>query len=434
MKLRPPRTLASRLSIIFLSSLLLAHGLSFGLQTYERYSSAKALMLSNFELDVATSVAMLERLPASERPSWLKRVDRPTYRYRLDEGLPGTSMNIDTAPLSVRSIQASLGQDYSITFRNIPDALPRYQAHLTLKDGQPLTIDAQPAVMPISPWLPILLVAQLLALILCTWLAVRTTVRPLTRFARAVDDIDLTRQSIRLDEKGPAEVVYAAMAFNRMQDRIAAYVKERVRLLAAISHDLQTPITRMKLRVELMEDFASREKLWADLNEMQHLVKEGIAYARSTEPSTEQPKQVQLNSLLESLVFDYTDMGKDVQLLTFDNVLLRTQPQVLRRLLTNLIDNALKFAGAALVLVEPLTNGNFLLKVLDRGPGIPEQERTEVLEPFYRLESSRNRDTGGAGLGLAISAHLANTLGSELQLVNRQGGGLCVQFELTARD
>ncbi len=130
--------------------------------------------------------------------------------------------------------------------------------------------------MPLSPWLPVLLLAQLLLLVLCTWLAVRTAIRPLTRLARAVDDLDLTRQAIRLDETGPAEVAYAAVAFNSMQDRIAAYVKERVQLLAAISHDLQTPITRMKLRVEFMEDSPDKSKLWNDLSEMQHLVKEGV--------------------------------------------------------------------------------------------------------------------------------------------------------------
>ncbi len=118
--LRWPRTLASRLSLIFLLSLVLAHGLSFGLQTYERYSTARALMLSNFEQDIATAVAMLERLPAAERPAWLPRLERPNYRYQLDEGLTGTALDIVTAPVSVHTILATLGARTALRFRRFP--------------------------------------------------------------------------------------------------------------------------------------------------------------------------------------------------------------------------------------------------------------------------------------------------------------------------
>ncbi|PTQ70527.1 HAMP domain-containing sensor histidine kinase [Pseudomonas sp. GV071] len=425
-----PRTLAARLSLIFLLSLVLAHGLSFGLQTFERYNSARTLMLSNFERDIATAVAILERLPATERPAWLARLERPNYRYQLDDGQPGTPMLNASESVSVRTILATLGPAYHISFQTIADSRPHYQAHLQLNDGQPLTIDVRPSIMPISPWLPVLLVAQLLLLVLCTWLAVRTALAPLTRLARAVDNLDLKRPAAPLDESGPSEVAYAAVAFNSMQARIAAYVKERVQLLAAISHDLQTPITRMKLRVEFMDDSADKDKLSNDLSEMQHLVKEGVAYARSTEPSSEPPLRLQLEPFLQSLVFDYADMGKNVQLLASADAVLHTRPQALRRLLTNLIDNALKFAGAAELNVSQNANGLWLLQVLDRGPGIPEQELADVLKPFYRLESSRNRDTGGTGLGLAIAVQLAASLGSGLRLRNREGGGLCAEFEL----
>lgn len=425
-----PRTLASRLSLIFLFSLLLAHGLSFGLQTYERYSSAKTLMLSNFEREVATAVAILNRLPAAERPEWLARLERPNYRYQLDRGVPGSPMDMASAPVSVRSILTTLGDAYRISFHTIEDTRPHYQAHLQLSDGQPLTIDVRPSVMPLSPWLPGVLVAQLALLLLCTWLAVRTVLRPLAHLAHAVNELDLRRPTVHLDERGPTEVAYAAVAFNRMQARIAAYVKERVQLLAAISHDLQTPITRMKLRVEFMDESPEKDKFGNDLNEMQHLVREGVAYARSTEPSGETPKRVQLGPFLQSLVFDYTDVGKQVQLLGDNQPLLDTRPQALRRLLTNLIDNALKFSGAAQVQVVEQPDGAWSVQVLDRGPGIPEPELAQVLQPFYRLESSRNRDTGGAGLGLAISSQLAATLGGTLRLHNRDGGGLCAEFDL----
>ncbi|WP_416423473.1 HAMP domain-containing sensor histidine kinase [Pseudomonas sp. App30] len=427
-RLRWPRTLASRLSLIFLTSLVLAQGLAVALQAYERYSSAKTLMLGNFERDVATSVAILDRLPAAERPAWLKRLERPNYRYQLDEGAPGQAMDSGSEPTSVQSMRMTLAPDYALSFRDIPDSRPHYQAHLRLKDGQPLTIDVRPSVSPVSPWLPVTLAGQLALLLAATWLAVRTAIRPLTRLAKAVDNLDLKQHPVHLDEQGPTEVAYAAIAFNSMQGRIAAYVKERVQLLAAISHDLQTPITRMKLRVEFMDDSPDKDKLWSDLGEIQHLVKEGVAYARSTEPSSEASCRLQLTPFLESLVGDYHDTGKDVQLAAAGNLVLDTRPQALRRLLTNLIDNALKFAGAAQVQV--LTEGGCTLRVLDRGPGIPEEALAQVLQPFYRLESSRNRDTGGTGLGLAIAVQLAESLGGTLRLYNREGGGLCAEVSL----
>jgi len=425
---RWPRSLASRLSLIFLASLILAHGLSFGLQTFERYSSARTLMLSNFEQDIDTSVAILERLPAAERPAWLQRLQRPNYSYRLDAGEPGTAMSDE--PASVRSLKTTLGPHYALDFRAIADSRPHYQAHLRFADGQPLTIDVRPSIMPLSPWLPVLLLGQLALLLLCTWLAVRTAVRPLTHLANAVENLDPNRQDQRLEEQGPSEVVQAAMAFNAMQARIAAYVKERVQLLAAISHDLQTPITRMKLRVEFMDDSADKDKLAGDLDEMRHLVKEGVAYARSTEPSTEPNSRIRLRAFLESLVFDYRDTGRAVELAETGDLLLTSRPQALRRLLSNLIDNALKFAGEAQVRASQDAAGGLCIQVLDTGPGIPEALLEEVVKPFYRLESSRNRDTGGTGLGLAIAAQLATSLGGELRLSNRDGGGLCAQLSL----
>jgi signal transduction histidine kinase len=416
--------------LIFLISLVLAHGLSFGLQFYERYQSAMTLMLGNLEQDLTTTVAVLERLPANERAAWLPRFEHPNYRYMLGTGQPGTPMDMSKAPVSVRSMQATLGREYELSFNTIPDVRPHYQAHLTLSDGNPLTIDVRPAITPLSPWLPLLLVVQLVLLVTCTWLAVRTAIRPLTRLSHAVDNLDPNGEGIRLDETGPTEVAYAAVAFNTMQQRIAAYVKERMQLLAAISHDLQTPITRMKLRAEFMDEGVEKDKLWNDLSEMQHLVQEGVAYARSMDTSTEAPKRVDLDSFLDSLVFDYQDMNKQVQLCGKTGSVIDTRPHALRRVLVNLTDNALKFAGAAELKVLANDNKGLSIQILDRGPGIAEAELPEVLKPFYRVESSRNRDTGGTGLGLAISQQLAMALGGTLTLSNREGGGLCAELTL----
>ncbi|KZN19467.1 MULTISPECIES: ATP-binding protein [Pseudomonas] len=425
-----PRTLASRLSLIFLIGLILAQALSFGAQYYERYESAKNTMLGNLETDVSTSLAILDRLPADERPNWLQRLERANYNYLLNEGSPGTPMATREVPIAATSIQDAIGHDYPLTFTDIPGPKKHFQAHLRLKDGSPVTIDVRPSMVPLSPWLPAVLLGQLALMIACTWLAVRIAIRPLTHLAQAVETLDPNTHAVHLDEKGPTEVAYAARAFNAMQARIAAYLKERMQLLAAISHDLQTPITRMKLRAEFMDDSSEKDKLWSDLGEMEHLVREGVAYARSIHGATEESRRTDLDSFLDSLVFDYQDMGKDVRIDGKSAAVISTRPHALRRVLVNLIDNALKFAGTAELWVETQADGSLSVKVMDRGPGIAEEQLAQVMEPFYRVENSRNRSTGGTGLGLAIAQQLAIAIGGSLTLSNRDGGGLCAELKL----
>lgn len=425
-----PRTLAARLALIFLAGLVFAYSLSFCSQFYERYQSARSMMLGNLETDVSTAVALLDRLPLDERERWLPMVQRPNYRYRLDGGQPGEPMNMAQAPMAATSIADAIGPRYGLRFENIPGSTPHFQVHLKLTDGMPLTIDVTPKGVPVAQWLPWVLIVQLALLLFCTWLAVRLAIRPLTRLAQAVDHLDPDAPAPELDERGPSEVAYAARAFNALQGRISAYLKERMQLLAAISHDLQTPITRMKLRVEQMDDSPERERLWSDLEEMQHLVREGVAYARSMDGASEAAVKVDFDSFLDSLVLDYQDSGQAVELQGSSNVVLETRPHALRRVLTNLVDNALKFGGAAQVQVERDAQGVVCIRVLDDGPGIPEEELAEVLKPFYRVESSRNRGTGGTGLGLAIAQQLSQALGGTLSLSNRATGGLCAQLEL----
>ncbi|HDS1793157.1 sensor histidine kinase [Pseudomonas putida] len=425
-----PRTLASRLAMIFFTGLVLAYGLSFGLQAYERYISSRSMMLSNLEQDVATSVAILDRLPAAERAAWLPRLERRTYRYRLDQGLAGEAMASSDPPMAAASIVKAIGSDYRLTFQEIPGPNARFQAHLNLADGAPLTIDVTPAPVPVARWLPVVLLIQLAVLMLCTWLAVHLAIGPLTRLAQAVDNLDPDHPGVQLDESGPREVRYAAVAFNALQARIAAHLKERMQLLAAISHDLQTPITRMKLRVEVMDEGVEKDKFGSDLDEMEHLVREGVAYARSMDSSTEATCRVNLDALLDSLVFDYQDSGAQVERHGSSGTLLETRPHALRRVLVNLVDNALKFAGAAELQVSR-EGSTTIIRVLDNGPGIPGDELDDVLKPFYRVEGSRNRSTGGTGLGLAIAHQLIQAMGGRLTLSNREQGGLCAQIELS---
>ena len=425
-----PRTLASRLWLVFLVGLILAQFLTFAAQYYERYQSTKTAMLGNFEHDTATSIAILDRLPADERLAWTKRLQRRNYDYLLREHDPGIPLaSNDLAATAAQSLQVSLGSNYDLTFVEIPGPQQHFQAQVRLADGSPVTIDVRPSVRPLSPWLPFVLVGQLVLLIGCTWLAVRIAIRPLSRLAEAVENLDPNAHPVQLDESGPREVAYAARAFNSMQARIAAYLKERMQLLAAISHDLQTPITRMKLRAEFMDDSLEKDKLGNDLNEIEHLVREGVAYARSVHGATEASCRISLDSFLDSLVCDYQDTGREVSLRGNNGAVIETRPHALRRILVNLVDNALKYAGTAEVQISGDASRGVSISVLDRGPGIPEEILAEVVKPFYRVESSRNRSTGGTGLGLAIAQQLTVAIGGSLSLSNRDGGGLCVTLD-----
>ncbi len=425
-----PRTLGSRLFLIFLSGLIVAYGLSFSVLFSERYVMVEAMLLGNLEKDVTTAVALLDRLPADERADWVGQLDRRTYRYTLGPGLPGVSGVAGLGAEMADTIRKAVGDRFPVTVQSIPGAGQRLQAHLTLSDGAPLTIDIYPTTMPLAKWLPYVLMAQLILLILCSWFAVRLAIRPLVNLANAADALDPNKNAPRLSESGPREVAYAAIAFNAMRDRIAQYLQERVQILAAISHDLQTPITRMKLRAEFAEESVEKQKLLQDLTEIERLVHEGVAYARSAYGNTEKPSRIDIDSFVESLVYDYQDTGKAVTLSGKIEVTVVTRPYALRRILTNLIDNALKFGEAAEVCAGRDASGAITIRVLDRGPGIPAEQLEAVLQPFFRLEQSRNRGTGGTGLGLAIAQQLSHAIGATLELSNREDGGLAAQITM----
>ncbi|SEW27147.1 HAMP domain-containing sensor histidine kinase [Luteibacter sp. 329MFSha] len=419
-----PRSMASRLYLIIFTGLLLAQALSVALVLYERFQSATSVMLNTLENDVGTSVAVLDREAPEERASWLPRLRRDNYRFILGPGDPGEPLTTRRARDVTQMIAREVGAGYRVRGETVSRSPERYQVHFTLHDGSPLTLEITPrGVMPVADWLPAVLVLQVAVLLACGWFAVRQATRPLLRLARAADGITPSVDGPRMAQDGPTEVAHAASAFNAMQDRIGQYLKERLHILASISHDLQTPITRMRLRAESLDEGVERDRLLADLAEMEHLVREGVTYARSAHGGDETPVRIDAHAFLESLVFDYQDTGKPVTLTGSIEGVATVRPRALRRVLGNLVDNAVKYGGSAEVGVCR-DGGALCITVSDRGPGIPEGELDDVMQPFYRLEASRNRDTGGAGLGLAIALQLMRSIGGNLTLANREGGGL----------
>ena len=432
-----PRSLHTRILVVLLVGLALAHVLTFALVLAERSLVMRGMMVNYLASDIASSVAVLERLPADERAQWLTRLSRRNYRLTIDASAAAAPPASSPLAQSVaRELSQALGPGRPLAVVEGTTPTAALRVLLPLTGGTPLVVELDEPRLRISPWAWAALALQLALLVgLGVW-AVRTATTPLQKLADAADGLRPEQPATPLPEDGPSEVTRAAAAFNRMQQRIDAHLKERMHILAAVSHDLQTPITRMRLRADLQADSTLRDKLHADLAEMQSLVEEGIAYARSSHAAQEPAQRTDLRSLVQSIVFDYTDAGRPVRLLDdagLDAAPLHadTRPQALRRLLCNLIDNALKFAGSAEVRLVVADAGGWSLQVLDRGPGIPTDQLDRVLQPFVRLEGSRHRSTGGTGLGLAIAHQLAQGLGGHLVLRAREGGGLAARLEVS---
>lgn len=439
-----PRTLFARVTLLMVLGIAVAQALAFVAIRQERMMALRDLMMSGIELDIATGVAILDRLPAAERPAWLARLERPNYRFAV-----GSEIDPAAGPVRADAFSREFTEALTQALRpfrierlaELPGS--RYEMLVRLGDGSALTVHARRVDMPVSAWVLWVLAAQLAVLALCAWLAVRLVTRPLGALAAAADELGPEMTPTLLDEAGPAEVAQAARAFNAMQTRIAGYTAERVEILAAISHDLQTPITRMRLRADLMADEALRDKFRQDLNAMHALVREGVTYARTLHGTSEPAIRLDVDALLAAIVGDYEDAGEPVTLAGRLGAPVVGRPQALKRILVNLIDNALAFGGQAeLDLAAGPVSGHasqdmtpgisppWTITVRDRGPGIPQDQLEAVFKPFHRLETSRNRDTGGTGLGLAISQQLATAMGGTLTLSNRPDGGLEARLSL----
>ena len=427
-----PHTLFARLTLILCVGLAVAYGMAYSLIIYERGQAATALMLDYMELDVASSVALLDRLPAAERAEWLPRLARMTYSFVLGEGEGGAQPEARISALLASSLRQAIGTRYPLTATAVAGPREHLQVHLHLSDGAPLTIDMRPKGLPISPWLIPMLLVQLALLAAFSWLCVRLATRPLAALATAADALGPDLAPTRLAVDGPTEVACAATAFNAMQDRIATYMAERMQILASISHDLQTPITRMRLRADLMDDGDQRTTLVRNLQEMENLVREGVSYARTLHGASEPARKLDPDALLDSLVGDYTDAAAAVTLHGRIGAPMMMRPVALRRILANLIDNALKFGDRADIDVRTGTDGVVTIAVRDNGPGIPPAQLDAVFQPFYRIEASRNRGSGGTGLGLAIARQLAQAIDGKLELANRAEGGLEARLTLPA--
>ena len=429
-----PSSLFVRMALILLLGLLVAQGVSLWLQWAERATVVSQARGQNVVDRIAEAVRVLEATAPAARGAALERMQYGDWQVRLiseeqvSQNPPRGMMQhmLNTRLGSAREIRpAGASNGMGMMRRNLPRSFD-----VRLQDGQWVRfIGGRELDTPALPGeLLLRLAVTLLIVIGVVLLAVRQATRPLQQLAQAADALGRDLDAPALREVGPLETRRAAQAFNRMQARIKRLVSERSRALAAVSHDLRTPLTRLRLRAELVDDEKLRDQIAADLDAMAAMLDATLDYLRGLQNS-EAVRPIDINALLASMSEDALVLGRQINVEGLALAPYTGRLSNLRRALQNLIDNAIKYGGGAHVRVQDDAT-ELRIMVEDAGPGIAPLELTRVTEPYYRLEASRNSATGGVGLGLSIAKDIALLHGGDLVLANRAQGGLCVTLSL----
>ena len=469
----PPQSLLGRLILFLTSGLIMAQLLSAAILLQDRDQALYHAIGGHIAQRIAAIVKLLDTLDEAERRRLVTALDLPPTHLSLDLPWSDESVTDERYQTTLfrtllrrqlgpeRSFQVVITDelpppppppranrprpvdpDSTMLHQRWTDRPPHWRMHammlglrnfvvqVRLIDGTTATFQQ---VLPedVIAWparLLLILLILLVSVVVLAVLAVRALTRPLSVLADAATELGRDIRRPPLAETGPLEVRRAAQAFNTMQERLIRYLEDRNRILAAVSHDLKTPITRLRLRTELLEDSPLQAKFQADLEEMQCMVQTSLDFLRGDEDS-EPMAPVDMNALLDCLREDVEDTGQAVRIDGAVTLPLRCRPLALKRCLSNLVENALKYGQRPEIEIMDCPD-RLTLTVRDHGPGIPTAELERVFEPFYRLESSRSRDTGGAGLGLSIARNIVRAHGGELILRNHTQGGLEAVLEL----
>lgn len=452
MKRLVPRSLIGQIALVMAAALLIAQAVNFSLILTERQRLGQAQAQGPA---IARFLAQAERmasLPPEERGLRMRGPARRN-RFSIDAQSPVSPDVLDPAlterlaqtardnGLAVSEVRAALSDNLPPPRRvaspeelkGLRDQFQLLILSARLPDGQWIT-GRLVAPRP-DPWLAARLAAATLLLYLIVlgamiWMAARI-VRPLRALTQAASGFAGRGHAPRVEPGGPADVRQAIQAFNAMGERVSAMLDEKDRMLGAIGHDLRTPLAALRIRTESVEPEAMRTAMVATIDEMTAMLDDTLALARLGR-MREPARAVDLAALADALVEEFRSLGAEVLFTGNGRVVAHVRPNLVRRALRNLIDNAVKYGGGAQVAVE-VSDGGGCLVVRDNGPGIPEAELGQVQEAFYRLEQSRNRETGGSGLGLALAKATAQAHGGHLVLCNRASGGLEARLCLPLR-
>jgi signal transduction histidine kinase len=436
-----PQSLFGRLVLILLAGLIVAQILAASLSFYERDQALVYFTDRQWAERDADLVSLLDRLPPSEQSLVASIRTSPRVRIRLFAHHPPPDPHAlpqDSRARRFLRLLEKLLPHHRITGYLLREPVPAADRLFPFEYGyrtrslfqvrldpagwvrfnylRPLAVTEWP--YPLIVYLGVLGVGIIL---LSLW-AVRLATRPLRDLASAAEDLGRNIHRSPMPERGPIEVQRAARAFNGMQNRLSQFIEDRTRLLTAISHDLRTPITRMRLRSELLDDPGLREKFVRDLAEMEAMTRQTLDFLQGLDIAEEE-QPIDLSALLETIVADLGEQGLPATLNGSLPHPIPGRPSLLRRLFENLIHNALTYGGRAEIGIHP-GDRNVEVRIRDHGPGIPFDRLEKVLEPYYRLDPSRGHVRGGFGLGLSIARNIAETHGGQLVLRNHPDGGL----------
>jgi signal transduction histidine kinase len=446
-----PKSLAGRLAALLILTLVLAQALSFALFSGERIAAFRSAYREDLFVRLVSLVEILDESAPDMQQRVIAATSSPIFNVTLDPTPIVPPDRIDNSGLGagLASAMKKPVEDVRITLGGPPwrgppgddegagrrpprhhePAWVRASVHMT--DGQWLNASAdRPPVPPLGrPFLTSFLISAL-AVGAVGALGVGFASRPLRQLAVAADRLGRGETFAPLPETGPRETRQANVAFNRMRERLDRFIRDRTAMLAAIAHDLRTPITSLRLRAEFIEDEEMKAKVLETLAEMQAMTDATLAFARG-DAETEESRETDISALVESVVDDVAASGREASFEDSPSVTVRCRPFALRRAIMNLIDNAAFYGVRARAKVEKAAD-EVRIVIEDDGPGIPATELDHVFDPFVRLEGSRSRETGGAGLGLAIARSIARAHGGDVRLENCAGSGLRAVLNLPA--
>jgi signal transduction histidine kinase len=386
---------------------------------------------------LATAAQLLGMAPASERPRLIGDIARAFPQLGIVE-LPADRAPV-ASDISGPDLHAlrRLGPNYQLfALSHKGDGPPKEEEMrrigIRLPDGAMISGNLIPDQHPQSfwggPWMMTALSAVILVTLLGLW-AARALTAPLSSFAKAAENFSLDGAAAPLPERGPLEIRSVARAFNRMRERITALIDDRTKMLAAISHDLRTPITRMRLRVEFIEDETHRQRMLRDLDQMRSLLEQVLSFLRN-DRRLESMTLADVASTLQLITDQFTDMGHRVAYDGPAHAMATVRPDDLHRSVTNLIENAVRF-GAETTIRLRVEADDITIDIEDDGPGISDARKANVLEPFVRGDDARNMDEAeGFGLGLSIANAIVLAHGGVLSLHDRKPCGLVVRIRL----
>ena len=453
---RPFDNLRGQLVLLIVAALAVAQTISLWLFVDERGLAVRAALGFEAAGRAANVALLLEEAPESLQQAILRAANSPLVRFDLSD-IPAVDheSHADGGAVEAR-VRGLLGgandREIRVELHEVEQGIPpmphlapemaemhlammrgelsaiEMQLSIALADGQWLNVGTRFERPPLQwPWASIVSFGITLAIILvsaCWFLLTRLT-GPLLRVSRAADRLGKGEAVDPLPLIGPSEVRGLTQAFNRMQARLTRFVADRTRLLAALGHDLRSPLTAMRVRAEMVDEDETRESLVASIEEMQEMVDATLAFARGM-ASSEVYETVDLKTYLKQLQADMID---GFTLDTANSISVRLRPQSVRRALRNIIENAQRYGGGAEVTF--VHDAEYVqIRVSDNGPGVPEAELEQVFEPFFRLEKSRSRETGGTGLGLSIARTIVRAHGGDVALTNRTEVGLLVTVTL----